>query len=107
MPITDDSRPGAVMVRRQWGSVSMRPDRGIDEIGLVVLPPGLVLLGAPVMVDGEQGRPRGLGCRAQVDGRLPAPGADLDEGRRRGRRDGRPGRRAGRRRTAPRPRRRA
>ena len=39
------------------------------------------------MVDGEQRRSRGLGGGSQVDGRLPAPGPDLDEGRRGGRGD--------------------
>ena len=53
---------------------------GVDEIGLVVLPAGLVLLRAPVVVDGEQDGAGRLGRRAQVERRLPAPGADLHEG---------------------------
>ena len=55
------------------------PVDGVDEVGLVVLPSWLVLLGATVVVDAEED---GTGClcrRAQVDGRLPAPGADLHE----------------------------
>ena len=95
------------MVRRQCEQRVDAPGLRIDEVGLVVLPPGLVLLGAPVVVDGEQRGARGLGGRAEVDGRLAAPGPDLDEGRRGGRRDVGLARLAGRRRRAPRPRRRA
>ena len=56
---------------------------GIDEIGLVVVPPLLVLLGAVVMVDAEHDRAGGPRRRAQVERRLPAPGADLHQRRRR------------------------
>jgi hypothetical protein len=87
MPTTDDSRPAVVMVRRQCGSVSMRPTSGSTRSGSWYSHPGLVLLRAAVMVDGEQSRSRGLGRRAQVDGRLPAPGPDLHEGRGRSRRE--------------------
>ena len=52
---------------------------GIDDLGVVVLPPGLVLLRAPVVVDAEKHRAAGARRRAQVHGRLPAVAADLEE----------------------------
>ena len=46
-------------------------DLGIHQIGLVPLPAGLVLLGAAMVVDGEQDR-SALGRRSpQVDTDLP------------------------------------
>jgi hypothetical protein len=62
------------------GRVSMRPDVGVDQVGLVMLPTGLVLLRAAVVVDAEQHGTGRLGGRPEVDGGLAAPGADLDEG---------------------------
>ena len=54
-------------------------DGGVDEVGLVPLPPGLVLLGASVVVDGEQ-HPAELASRgAEVHRRLAAVGAHLEE----------------------------
>ena len=103
----DHRRPPArrrSTVRRQWGRVSIRPVAGSTSVGVVVLPAGLVLLGAVVVVEAEQDRPGLLGRRAQVDGRLAAPGADLDEGGRRAKDAPGPQRRHGR---GPRPRRRA
>ena len=59
---------------------------GVDQRGVVVLPPGLVLLGTVVVVEAEQDRTGLLGRRPEVGGGLAAPGADLDDGgRRRGR----------------------
>ena len=52
---------------------------GVDQGRVVVLPAGLVLLGAAVVVDGEQHRPALAGGGAEVDRRLAAPAADLDE----------------------------
>ena len=55
------------------------PVDGVDEVGLVVRPPWLVLLGAAVVVDAEEDGTGRLGRRAEVDGRFPAPSADLHE----------------------------
>ena len=58
MPTTEPSSPAAVMVRPP---VRQRVDAaglGVHQVGLVVLPPGLVLLGAAVVVDREQRRRR-------------------------------------------------
>ncbi len=60
----------------------MRPVVAVHDLVVVVLPSRLVLLRAVVMVDAEQHRAGGFGRRAQVDGGLPAPRPDLDEGRR-------------------------
>ena len=77
---TTSSSPASSIVRRKNGSVSMRPVRGSTSVGVVVLPPGLVLLRATVVVDGEQRPCPPRACRrAQVDGRLPAVGADLEQ----------------------------
>ena len=62
-------------------------DLRIDQVRLVVLPARLVLLRAAVVVDGEQCRAGGLGRGTEIHRRLAAPGADLDEGRGRGRRE--------------------
>ena len=51
--------------------------RGIDEVGLVPLPAGLVLLGPTVVVEGEQEAPEGLGGGTKVEGRLAAVAAHL------------------------------
>ena len=88
---TTSSSPAASIVRRKNGSVSMRPVSRIDDLAVVVLPPGLVLLRAAVMVDGEQHRARRARRRAEVHGRLPAVRADLEQ------RTDRAGRRARRR----------
>ncbi len=52
---------------------------GIDDVEVVVLPAGLVLLGTAVMVDGEQHGPRLARRRTQIHRRLPAIGADLEQ----------------------------
>src|SRR4051794_34533260 len=44
-----------------------------------MFPTGLVLLGAAVVVDGEQHGAGGSGRGAQVDGRLAAVGADFEQ----------------------------
>ena len=71
--VADDAHHGRLQAGPGDGAAPVRQrvdpaHLGIDEIGLVVLPSALVLLRAAVMVDGEQGRPRGLGSRAQVHG---------------------------------------
>ena len=60
------------------GSVSIWPTCGIDEVGLVPLPTGLVLLGPAVVVDREQDGVAVLRGGAEVDGRLAAVAADLE-----------------------------
>ncbi len=97
---TTSSSPASSMVRRKHGRVSMRPVRGSTRRVVVVLPPRLVLLGAPVVVDGEADGAPFAGRSAEVDRRLAAVGADLEQRARRRRR-------RGRRRGAPGPRRRA
>ena len=77
--ITTSSSPASSIVRRNHGSVSMRPVRGSTSALVVVLPPGLVLLRPAVVVDGEQhgaARPSG---GAEVDRRLAAVRADLEQ----------------------------
>ena len=51
----------------------------IDEPVVVMLPARLVLLRPAVVVDGVQHRPAGARRRAQVDRRLPAVRADLEQ----------------------------
>ncbi len=75
---TCSSRPAASRVWRMVGRVSNSPVTGSTMVGVVVLPAGLMLLGAVVMVDGVDHRSRLLRGRAQHDGRLAAVGADLD-----------------------------
>ena len=53
--------------------------RGIDHLGVVVLPPGLVLLRTAMVVDAEQHGAGGARRRAQVHGRLAAVAADLEQ----------------------------
>ena len=56
-----------------------QPDGGVDQRRVVVLPAGLVLLGAAVVVDGDDlaaGLPGGGG---QVQRRLAHPAADLEQ----------------------------
>ena len=52
---------------------------GVDDLGVVVLPAGLVLLRAAVVVDGEQHRARRARRRAEVHRRLAAVRADLEQ----------------------------
>ena len=52
---------------------------GIDDLAVVVLPAVLVLLGAAVVVNGEQHRLALARRLAEVDRGLPAVRADLDE----------------------------
>ena len=57
----------------------MRPMLPIDDVRVVVLPAGLVLLRAAMVVDGEDDR-AGLARRGgEPDRRAPAVRADLDE----------------------------
>lgn len=55
------------------------PRLRVDDLGIVVLPSLLILLGAAVMIDGEQHRPRIARRGAEVDRRLPAIGTDLEQ----------------------------
>ena len=54
-----------------------QPDLRVDEARVVVLPAGLVLLRAAVVVEGEDGAVGGLCRGAEVDRRLAAVGPDL------------------------------
>jgi hypothetical protein len=72
-------QPGIVKRAPKEGEGVHATGARVDDFGVVVLPPGLVLLGSVVVVNAEQhgaGRPR---RRAQVDRRLPAVRADLEE----------------------------
>ena len=66
------------MVRRKTGSVSISPSSASTSDGVVVLPAGLVLLRAAVVVDGEDGPAHLAGRGAEVDRGLAAVGADLE-----------------------------
>ncbi len=60
-------QPGVVDRATEPGQGVDAADLGVDQVGLVPLPPGLVLLGAPVVVEGEQHRVALVGGRAEVD----------------------------------------
>ena len=76
---TTSSAPASAMVRRKPGRVSIQPDVRVDQRRVVVLPAGLVLLGAAVVVDGDH-LPAGLPRRGgQVERRLAHPAADLEQ----------------------------
>ncbi len=62
---TWSSRPALWRVRRKVGRLSHPADLGVDRGRVVVLPPGLLLLAAPVVVDGDRRHP----------GRAPRPRA--------------------------------
>jgi hypothetical protein len=51
----------------------------VDQVGVVVLPAGLVFLGTAVVVDGDHHLARGTGRGGEVDGGLAAVGADLQD----------------------------
>jgi hypothetical protein len=53
---------------------------GVDQRQVVVLPSGLILLRAAVVIDREQDGVGGPGRRPQIDRRLAAVGADLQQG---------------------------
>ena len=55
------------------------PGSRVDDLGIVVLPAGLVLRRAVVVVDREQHRVGLLRGGAEVDRRLAAVGADLEQ----------------------------
>ena len=55
------------------------PGPRVDDLRVVVLPAGLVLLGSVVVVDGEQHGAGGARGRAEVDRGLPAVRADLQQ----------------------------
>ena len=50
----------------------------VDQAGVVVLPAGLVFLGAAVVVDGDDQLAGGAGRGGEVDGGLAAVAADLE-----------------------------
>ena len=66
---------------------------GIDDVEVVMLPARLVLLRAPVVVDGEQHRARTFGDVTEPDRRAAAVRADLEHGKPRAGFGRRPGRR--------------
>ena len=85
--VADDAHHRAFEPGRGDGAAPLRQgvdaaDRGVDEVGLVVVPPGLVLLRTAVVVDRQHESTGGLGRRTEIYRRLPAPRTDLDEGRR-------------------------
>jgi hypothetical protein len=51
----------------------------VDQVGVVVLPAGLVFLRAAVVVDGDDHLPGGAGRGGEVDGGLAAVAADLQD----------------------------
>ena len=75
---TWSSRSAASRVWRSVGSVSNSPVTGSTSDGVVVLPAGLVLLGAVMVVDGVEHAAGLLGGGAEHHRRLAAVGADLD-----------------------------
>ncbi len=79
-------QPGVRIVSRNVGSVSISPVRASTSDGVVVLPAGLVLLRAAVVVDSEHDRARLTSGRAEPDRRAAAVRPDLDERRTRHRR---------------------
>ena len=56
------------------------PGERVDDLGVMVRPPGLEFLRAPVVVDAEQERPGPAGRLPEVDGRFPAVRPDLQQG---------------------------
>ena len=79
VPTTVPSSPASWIVRRKIGSVSILPTSAIDQIGLVMLPAGLVLLAPPMVVEREEDPTLGLRRCAEVDRGLAAVAADLEE----------------------------
>ncbi len=68
------------------------PGARIDDVGIVVFPPDLVLLRTAMVIDGEQHAPGPLGSITQPHRRTPAVRTDLEKwciGNGRRRRDGR------------------
>ena len=59
--------------------MSRRPVAGFHQIWVVVLPAGLVFLGAAVVVDGDDQLAGGAGRGGEVNGGLAAVGADLQD----------------------------
>jgi hypothetical protein len=55
------------------------PGGRVDDLAVMMLPAGLVLLRPAVVVDGEQHRAADARRRAEIHGRLSAVGADLEE----------------------------
>ena len=74
---TLSSRPASSSVRRNVGKVSKRPVTVVDQRRVVVLPPGLMLLGAVVVVDGVEHAVTRLRRRTQQHRRFAAVRADL------------------------------
>ena len=77
---TTSSSPASSIVRRNVGSVSIRPLRGSTKVLSCHSQPGLVLLRAAVVVDREQHGVGVAGGGTEPDRRTAAVGADLDEG---------------------------
>lgn len=79
IPTTVASSPAAATVRRQWGNVSTSPRVRVHHALVVELLARLVLLGAAMVIKRKE---RGV-ClargRPQVDRRLAAVGADLEQ----------------------------
>ena len=83
--VPDDGDHSVFELRRLDGPPKERkrvhaPGDGVDDIVIVVLPTGLVLLRAPMVVDAEKNRTGTLRDVAQKDCRPAAIRADLEEG---------------------------
>ncbi len=80
----DDQHDSLLQARRRqrpagpWEGVHT-VGRRVDDLRVMVLPTGLVLFGAAVVVNGEQGRCQLLSGGAQIDRRPPAVGPDLQQ----------------------------
>ncbi len=74
---TECSSPASWIAVRKNGSVSILPVRCVDDVEIVMLPTGLVLLRAAMMIDGEQHGAGALGDVAEPDRRAAAVRTDL------------------------------
>ena len=83
----DVLEPGALDRAPEPGQRVHAAGARVDEPVVVVLPTRLVLLRPAVVVDGVQHRPAGARRRAEVDRRLPAVRADLEQRPERGGRE--------------------
>ena len=72
-------QPGVEHGPTEPGQGVHAPHLGVDQVGFVPLPAGLVLLGPPVVVQGEEHHPGLLGRGAEPDRRLAAVRPDLEE----------------------------
>jgi hypothetical protein len=80
--------PGVVDRCPEEGQRVHLADPVVDDLGVVVFPARLVLLGAPVVIDGEQDDARPLGSVAEPDRRATAVRADFEHRHARQRRTG-------------------